>query len=113
MSKEHDSILYAGTPFFLRCILALSDLVTIPVIVKNQWTRNDISIPSGLATISEDLIQNGSLIYIASLYFNPLDDDYDSGNYHCNIVVLSNYQYVCNSSIKANTTLQVQSKYII
>ena len=107
-------MLYAGTSFFLRCVLTLNDLVTIPVIVRSQWTRNSTFVPSGLsndATITEGLIQNGSLQYIATLYFNPLDNTDDSGEYSCNFNILSNisdYEYVRNTSANASTTITVQ-----
>ena len=118
ISKEHDNILYAGTPFFLRCILTLSDFVTIPIIVRTQWTHNDISLPSGLAnefTIIETLAQVGSFQYKSSLYFNPLYNAHNSGEYYCNFVIIANvsdYHYVHNTSTKANTTINVQSKRI-
>ena len=113
ISKSHHGVLYAGTSFFLRCVITLNDLVTIPVIVRNQWTRNTISVPSGLsndATIADGLIQNGSLKYEATLHFNPLDTD-DSGEYSCNFNILSNIsdcEYVRNSSANISTTITVQ-----
>ena len=118
MSKEHNNILYVGTPFFLRCIIRLSDLVTIPIIVRNQWTHNGISLPSGLtneATILEHLVQVGSLQYETSLYFNPLYNTHNSGEYYCNFVIIANvsdYHYVHNTLTKANTTIIVESKAI-
>ena len=118
MSKEHNNILYVGTPFFLRCIITLSDLVTIPIIVKNQWTHIDMSLPSGLineATILKLLVQVGSLQYESSLYFNPLYNAHNSGEYYCNFVIIANisdYHYVHNISTKANTTINVESKAI-
>ena len=118
MSKEHNNIFYVGTPFFLKCIIRLSDLVTIPIIVRNQWTHNDISLPSGLtneATILEHLAQVGSLQYESSLYFNPLYNIRNSGEYYCNFVIIANvsdYHYVRNTSTKGNATINVESKTI-
>ena len=112
--QNRQGILYAGTPFFLRCVITLNDLVTIPVIVRNQWTRNGISVPSGLsndATIKEGLIQNDSLQYEATLYFNPLDNADDSGKYSCNFNILPNisdYEFVRNSSANTSITITVQ-----
>ena len=114
ISQSHYGVLYAGTSFFLRCVIILNDLVTIPAFVRSQWTRNGISVPSGLsndATITEDLIQNNSLKFEATLYFNPLDNTDDSGEYSCNFNILSNisdYEYVRNSSANTSTTITVQ-----
>ena len=114
ISQNHHGTLYAGTSFFIRCVITLNDLVTIPVIVGNQWTRNGISVPSGLlsdVTITDGLIQNGSLQYEATLYFNPLDNTDDSGEYSCNFNILSNisdYEYVRNTSVNTSTTITVQ-----
>ena len=114
ISQNHNGTLYAGTSFFIRCVITLNDLVTIPVIVGNQWTRNGISVPSDLlsdVTITDGLIQNGSLQYEATLYFNPLDNNDDSGEYSCNLNILSNisdYEYVRNTSINTSTTIAVQ-----
>ena len=114
ISQNHHGTLYAGTSFFIRCVITLNDLVTIPVIVGNQWTRNGISVPSGLlsdVTITDGLIQNGSLQYEATLYFNPLDNIDDSGEYFCNFNILSNisdYEYVRNTSVNTSTTITVQ-----
>ena len=114
ISQSHYGVLYAGTSFFLRCVIILNELVTIPVIVRNHWTKNNMSVPSGLlhdTTITEGLIQNSSLQYEATLYFNPLDNTDDSGEYSCNFIILSNisdYVYVRNTSANANTTITVQ-----
>ena len=118
ISQSHHRVLYAGTSFFLRCVITLNDLVTIPVIVRSQWTRNGISVPSGLsndATIIDSLIQIGSLQYEATLYFNPLDNTDDSGEYSCNFNILSNisdYEYVRNTSANTSTTITVQGNII-
>ena len=114
ISQTHQGVLYAGTQFFFRCVITLNDLVTIPVIVRNQWTRNGISVPSGLsndATITKRFIQNSSIQYEATLHFNPLDNTDDSGEYSCNFNILSNisdYEYVRNTSANTSTTITVQ-----
>ena len=114
ISQSYQGVLYAGTSFFLRCVITLNDLVTIPVTVRNQWRRNGTSVPSGLSnvdTITECLIQNGSLQYEATLHFNPLDNTDDSGEYSCNFNILSNisdYKYVRNTSANTSTTITVQ-----
>ena len=117
ISKNHQGVLYAGTSFFLRCVITMNDLVTIPVIVRNQWTRNGISVPSGLlndTTIADDLIQIGSLQYEATLHFNPLDITDDSGEYSCNFNILPNisdYEYVRNTSANTSTSITVQGTF--
>ena len=114
ISQSYQGVLYAGTSFFLRCVITLNDLVTIPVTVRNQWRRNGTSVPSGLSnddTITESLIQNGSLQYEATLHFNPLDNTDDSGEYSCNFNILSNisdYEYVRNTSANTSTSLTIQ-----
>ena len=114
ISQSHYGVLFAGTSLFLRCVITLSDLVTIPVIVRNQWTRNGMSLSSGLSndvTITEGLIKNSSLIYEATLYFNPLYNTDDSGEYSCNFDIPSNisdYDYVRNTSVNTSTTINVQ-----
>ena len=119
ISQSHQNVLFAGTQFFLRCVITLNNLVTISVIVRNQWTRNGISVPSGLSndfTITEGLIQNGSLQYEAILHFIPLDNTDDSGEYSCNFNILSNisdYEYVRNTSANTSTTITVQGTLYI
>ena len=120
ISQSHHGVLYAGTSLFLRCVITLNDLVTIPVIVRNEWTRNGTSVPSGLSndvTITEGLIQNCSFKYEATLHFNPLDNTDDSGEYSCNFNILSNisdYEYVRNTSANTSTTITVQgTSYLI
>ena len=63
--------------------------MTIPDIVRNQWTRNGISFPSCFSndvTITEVLIQNGSFQYEAMFYFNLLDNINNSGEYSCHLM---------------------------
>ena len=117
--QTHQQVLYAGTSFFFRCVITLNDLVTIPVTVRNRWTRNGTSVTSGLSndvTITESLIQINSLQYEATLDFNPLDNTDDSGEYSCNFNILSNisdYEYVRNTSVNTSTTITVQGTLYI
>ena len=100
-------------------MITFNDFVTIPVIVRNQWTRNGRAVPNDLlndATITEGLIQKDSLQYEATLYFNPLDNTDDSGAYFCNFDILSNisdYEYVRSTSANASTTIAVQGMCFI
>ena len=116
ISQSHHGVLYAGTSFFLRCVITLNEIVTIPVIVKNQWTRNGTSVPSGLSndvTITDSLVQNDLLQYEATLHFNPLDNTDDSGEYSCHIDIKSNisdYEYVRNTSANTSTSITVQGR---
>ena len=118
ISENNQRVLYAGSQFFLRCVITLNDLVTIPVIVRSQWTRSGISVPSGLSndtTITKSLFQIGSLQYEATLHFNPLDNTDDSGEYSCNFDILSNisdYEYVRNTSANTSSTITVQGNIV-
>ena len=116
--QDHEGVLYAGTPLFLRCVITLSDLVTIPVIVTNQWTLNGISVSKEFennSTLTDNLIQHTSLQYESILYFNPLNDAYNSGEYSCNIIITANFsddQYVLDVSVSANTSIFVECKFV-
>ena len=97
ISKEHNDTLYAGTPFFLKCDIIVSPLVTIPFNVTNQWTRNGTVVPMGLVndTITDELNMIDELNYNATLSFYPLDNANDSGVYICNVEVFApSYQYI-------------------
>ncbi|XP_019851148.1 PREDICTED: hemicentin-1-like [Amphimedon queenslandica] len=111
ISKEHDDTLYAGTPFFIKCDIMLNPLVTIPVTVTNQWTRDVTNVPMGSsdATITESLNMINTLHYNATLMFYPLDNADDSGVYACNIEVTApnSYTYLRNTSASTNTSITV------
>ena len=113
ISLSHHGVLYVGIFFSLKCVLTFNYPVTIEIIVRIRWTRNGTSVPSTLSndiTITEHLIQIGSLQYEATLHFNPLDID-DSGEYSCIFDILSNisdYEYVRNTSANTSTTITVQ-----
>ena len=111
ISKERNDTLYAGTPFFLKCDIMVSPLVTIPFTVTNQWTRNDTNVPMGPSddTITDELNMIDRLNYNTTLTFYPLDNADDSGVYSCNIEVIapSNYTYLRNTSASANTSITV------
>ncbi|XP_019853966.1 PREDICTED: neural cell adhesion molecule L1-like [Amphimedon queenslandica] len=111
MSKEHDDRLYAGTSFFIKCDILLDPLVTIPVTVTNQWTRDDTNVPMGSsdATITESLNVISALHFSATLMFYPLDNADDSGMYTCNVEVTApnSYIYIKNPSSNANITITV------
>ena len=113
ISYGHHGILYAGTSFFLRCVITLNDLVTVPVIVKNQWTRNGVSVPHGFSndsTITDSLLKVVPLKYEATLQFTPLNTD-NNGEYTCIFDVLSNisdYKYVRNISSSVKTTISIE-----
>ena len=111
ISKEHDDTLYAGTPFFIKCDIMLDPLVTIPVTVTNQWTRDGTNVPMGsfVATITEGFNMINTLYYNATLMFYPLDNADDSGMYTCNVKVTA--PYFRNTSAKANTSIAVIGKH--
>ena len=116
ISKERSDPLYAGTPFFIKCDIMLNPLVTIPVTVTNQWTRDGTNVPMGSsdATITEGLNMINTLHYNAALMFYPLNNADDSGMYTCNIEVTApnSYTYLRNTSASANTSITVIGKYM-
>ena len=116
ISKERDGTLYAGTPFFIECDIMLNPLVTIPVTVTNQWSRDGTNVPMGSsdATITEGLNMINTLHYNATLTFYPLDNSDDSGMYACNVEVTApnSHAYLMNTSANANTSIRVIGKYM-
>ena len=117
ISKEHNDTLYAGTPFFLKCDIMVSPLVTIPFTVTNQWTRNDTNFPMGPSddTITDELNMIDRLNYYTTMTFHPLNNDDDSGVYTCNIEVIapSNYTYLRNTSASANASITTVTGIIL
>ena len=111
ISQEHTGTLYAGTPFFFKCDIIVSPLVTIPFTVTNQWTCNDTNVPMGSSddTITDELNMIDRLNYNAMLTFYPLDNADDSGVYTCNVEVTapSTYTYLRNTSASANASITV------
>ena len=114
ISEERGDPLYAGTPFFIKCDIMLDSLVTIPVTVTNQWTRDGTNMGSSDATITEGLNMINTLYYNATLMFYPLDNADDSGMYTCNVEVTApnSYAYLRNTSASANTSITVIGKYM-
>ena len=117
ISQEHTGTLYAGTPFFFKCDIIVSPLVTIPFTVTNQWTRNDTNVPMGPSddTITDELNMIDRLNYNATLTFYPLDNADDSGVYICNVEVTapSNYTYLRNTSASAIASITVTGNIIV
>ena len=115
ISYGHQGVLYAGTSFFFRCVITFSDLVTIPVIVRNHWTKNGISFFNSFIKnpiITESLLKIAPLQYEANLQFTLLNID-NSGEYACNVDVLSNtsdYKYVRNVSSSVKTIISIEGK---
>ncbi|XP_019857587.1 PREDICTED: uncharacterized protein LOC109585878 [Amphimedon queenslandica] len=113
ISKERDDTLYAGTPFFIKCDIMLDPLVTIPVTVTDQWTRDGTNVPMGSsdATITKGFNTINALYHNATLMFYPLDNADDSGMYTCNVEVTvdNSYTYLRNTSASANTSITVMA----
>ena len=109
----HLDTLYAGNPLTLTCNIALDDLVDIPVIVTNQWTRNMMNITE--PTITESFIQTDTNHYTATLDFYPLSSVYDNGEYKCTVLVTadSTDKYTGNITNDASTDVVVEGQYII
>ena len=107
ISQDRSGILYAGTPFFFRCDITLSNFVTIPVTVSNQWTHNGNNVPvQENTTITAGLINSSNLTYEAILGFYPLNTT-DSGLYVCNVSVITSFQYIQDTSAQANNSIDV------
>ena len=111
ISQNRSGILYAGTPFFFKCVTIVSPFVTIPFTVTNQWTRNDANVPMGPSddTITAKLDMIDKFNYNTTLTFYPLDNADDSGIYICNVEVTvpSTYTYLRNTSASANASITV------
>ena len=94
----------------------LNPLVTIPVTVTNQWTRDGTNVPMGSsdATITEGLNMINTSYYNATLMFYPLDNADDSGMHTCNVEVTApnSYMYLRNTSASANISITVNGKYM-
>ena len=105
--------LYAGTPLTLTCNIALDDLVDIPVIVTNQWTRDMMNITE--PTITESLIQTDTNHYTATLDFYPLSAVYDNGEYKCTVLVTADIDdnYTASITNDVSTDVVVEGPYII
>ena len=111
INRNYFRTLYAGTPLTLTCNITLDDLVDIPVIVTNQWTRNMMNITE--STITESFIQTDTNHYTASLDFYPLSAVYDNGEYMCTVLVAANTDdnYIRNVRMDASTDVVVEGKY--
>ena len=107
ISQDRSGILYVGTAFFFRCDITLSDFVTIPVTVSNQWTHNGNNVPvQDNTTITAGLNKSSNLEYEATLEFYPLNTT-DSGLYVCNVRVVTSFQYIQDTSAQASTSIDV------
>ena len=105
--------LYDGTPLTLTCNIALDDLVDIPVIVTNQWTRNMMNITE--PTITESLIETDTNHYTATLDFYPVSAVYDNGEYKCTVLVTADTDdnYTASITNDASTDVLVEGQHII
>ena len=113
ISRNYLGTLYAGTPLTLTCNITLDDLVDIPVIVTNQWTRNMMNITE--PTITESLIETDTNHYTATLDFYPLSASYDNGEYKCTILVTTDTDddYTTNIINETSTDVVVEGEYIM
>ena len=111
ITRNYFDTLYAGTPLTLTCNITLDDLVDIPVIVTNQWTRNMMNITE--PTITESLIQTDTNHYTATLDFYPLSAVYDNGEYKCTVLVIANTEdnYISYITNDTSTDVVVQGQY--
>ena len=111
ITRNYFDTLYAGTPLTLTCNITLDDLVDIPVIVTNQWTRDMMSINE--PTITESFIETDTNHYTATLDFYPLRAVYDNGEYKCTVLVIANTEdnYISYITNDTSTDVVVQGQY--
>ena len=111
ISIDYIGTLYAGTPLTLTCNIILDDLVDIPVMVTNHWTRNMMVITE--TTITEFLIETDTNHYTATLDFYPLSATYDNGEYTCTVLVTADTDednYTTNIINKTSTNVVVEGE---
>ena len=117
ISQSYYDPLYAGTNLTITCNITLSNLVDIPVIVSNEWTRNRNEITE--ITITEDLVKINNFNHIASLEFFPLNALTDDGKYKCSVRVIpsvmdeDDYMYITNVTNNASTALDVLGEFVV
>ena len=111
ITRNYFDTLYAGTPLTLTCNITLDDLVDIPVIVTNQWTRDMMNITE--PTITESFIETDTNHYTATLDFYPFSAVYDNGEYKCTVLVTANTEdnYISYITNDASTDVVVQGQY--
>ena len=117
LSELYYDPLYTGTNLTITCDITLTNLVDIPVIVSNEWTRNGSEITE--TTVTEDLFKVNNLNYMANLEFFPLNALTDDGEYKCSVGVIpsvmdeDDYLYITNVTNNTSTTLDVLSEFIV
>ena len=113
ISRNYLGTLYAGTPLTLTCEITLDDLVDIPVIVTNQWTRNMTNITE--PTITETLVETDTNHYTATLEFYPLSAAYDNGEYQCTVLVTADTDdtYTTDITNETSTDVVVEGEYVM
>ena len=113
ISRNYLGTLYAGTPLTLTCEITLDDLVDIPVIVTNQWTRNMTNITEPTTTVN--LTETDTNRYTATLEFYPLSATYDNGEYQCTVLVTANTDDIYTTNITNETSIDVvvEGEYVM
>ena len=113
ISRNYLGTLYAGTPLTLTCNITLDDLVDIPVIVTNQWTRNMTNITEPTTTVN--LTETDTNRYTATLEFYPLSATYDNGEYQCTVLVTANTtdNYTTNITNETSIDVVVEGEYVM
>ena len=109
--KDFNNDLFTGTPLAVSCFVNATFLAdtNVSFTVTNKWTKNDMMIPTS-TRISESINKISATYYNATLYFYPLDDSTDTGEYRCSLTVVPTSLYIQNTSTTANITVMVRGK---
>ena len=113
ISQSYYDPLFTGTNLTITCDITLSNLVDIPVIVSNVWTRDGSEINEN--TIMGDFVKLTDLSYTTSLEYYPLNSFTDDGQYKCLVKVIpkmmDDFEYLTNRTNSASTVLDVFGKF--
>lgn len=88
ISQDFNGTLYPGTPLAIVCSLNLTstEYANVSFNVTNIWSKNGNALPNN-SRIKECLTNTSSTFYDAILYFYPLHNSTDSGEYSCSLIV--------------------------
>lgn len=94
---------YAGSFITFNCSAQLSSAVDSPVTVTAVWKRNDILFTSSAHRMVSDVSMIGnSSLYLAEVFFNPVQLNTDDGAYVCEITVDTEIEFVVNTGLISN-----------
>jgi hypothetical protein len=102
-----------GVSLSFRCEIKLSDFVTMPVTVTNQWKKNDVILTGDNSTTTVDFIKASNLYYQAKLNFFPFNSITYAGIYSCNVRATSTLGYIHDGIASNRATINKQGEPII